>query len=62
MYAVVACKAYTKAMTSSNISEAFKKTDIDPYSKVIGADSKVIGADKLYPSESFRAKDPRKRL
>jgi hypothetical protein len=52
----LACKAYLKAMTPSNIQMAFKKTGIHPFSP------RVISEDKLYPAEAFREDQPVKKV
>ena len=51
----IACKAYSKAMTPTNIQAAFRKTGIYPFSK-------TIEPHKLYPSEGFREKEPLKKV
>ena len=52
----IACKAYLKATTSQNILEVFKKTGIYPFQK------DAIHAENLYTAESFRVKNPVKKV
>ncbi|XP_053394116.1 uncharacterized protein LOC123523838 [Mercenaria mercenaria] len=52
----LACRAYLKAMTPSNIQTAFRKTGIHPFCE------KVISQDKLYPAEAFRDETPVKKV
>ena len=52
----LACKAYLKAMSPSNIQAAFRKTGIHPFSK------QTISPDKLFPTEAFREKEPVKKV
>ncbi|XP_060563744.1 uncharacterized protein LOC132723096 [Ruditapes philippinarum] len=48
----IACKAYTRAMSPSNIQSAFRKTGIFPI------DPAVVSMEKLFPCESFREEKP----
>lgn len=48
----IACKAYTKAMSASNIQSAFRKTGIHPLNP------RIISAERLFPCESFREERP----
>lgn len=48
----IACTAYLKAMSPSNIISSFNKSGIYPFN------AGVVGKEKLFPSESFRDTTP----
>ena len=52
----IACKAYLKAMTPSNIQSSFRKTGIHPFCR------QVISDENLFPAEAFREKEPVKKV
>ena len=52
----IACKAYLKAMTPSNIQSSFRKTGIHPFCR------QVISDENLFPTEAFREKEPVKKM
>jgi hypothetical protein len=52
----LACRAYLKALTPANIQSGFRKTGIYPLK------TDVIKAEQLLPCESFREKEPVKKV
>ena len=52
----LSCKAYLKAMTPINIMSAFKKSGIYPL------DKHAVTPEKLYPTESYRDKNPLQKI
>ena len=52
----IACEAYTKSMTPTNIMSSFRRTGIYPINK------RNIPAEKLYPCEPFREKKPLQKV